>query len=148
MRVEDIKPNNFKNMDFAQDIKKIDRKDQSFTGIVKQLERDKIIERIKALIEDIDRLGNSLGQKMDILTLKDYKRSIKELLSYTIYSSHEYFSDSLFGRRGRHKSYGIVKKIDEKMDLLTQEIIKKEKDNIRILSYIGEIKGLILDLFL
>lgn len=69
-------------------------------------------------------------------------------MSYTVFSSHEYFKESLFGKKGRHKIFGIVKKIDEKMDLLTQEIIKKEADNIKVLSYVGEIKGLLIDLFM
>lgn len=42
----------------------------------------------------------------------------------------------------------IVKKIDEKMDMLTQEILKKEADNLKVLSYVGEIKGLLVDLFI
>lgn len=69
-------------------------------------------------------------------------------MGYTVFSSHEYFSESLFGRKGRHKVFGIVKKIDEKMDMLTQEILKKEADNLKVLSYVGEIKGLLVDLFI
>jgi len=126
----------------------VERKQESFLGYVKQLERDQLINRIKELIEKIDSLGQSLAKKMDLMTLKEYKKSIKELLSYTVFSSHEYFKESLFGKKGRHKIFGIVKKIDEKMDLLTQEIIKKEADNIKVLSYVGEIKGLLIDLFM
>lgn len=148
MRVEDVKRNNVSNLTFFQDSKKIERKQESFSGYVKQLERQQLIDRIKELIEKIDSLGQSLAKKMDLLTLKEYKKSIKELLSYTVFSSHEYFKEFLFGKKGRHKVFGIVKKIDEKMDLLTQEIVKKEADNIKVLSYIGEIKGLLIDLFM
>ncbi|WAM31275.1 YaaR family protein [Caldicellulosiruptor naganoensis] len=148
MRIEDVKRNNISNVTLFQDSKKVEKKQESFSGYVKQLERQQIINRIKELIEKIDSLGKSLAQKMDLLTLKEYKKSIKELLSYTVFSSHEYFKESLFARKGRHKVFGIVKKIDEKMDLLTQEIIKKETDNIKVLSYIGEIKGLLIDLFM
>ncbi|WP_241243480.1 YaaR family protein [Caldicellulosiruptor changbaiensis] len=148
MRIEDVKRNNISNVTFFQDPKKVERKQESFLGYVKQLERDQLINRIKELIEKIDSLGQSLAKKMDLVTLKEYKKSIKELLSYTVFSSHEYFKESLFGKKGRHKIFGIVKKIDEKMDLLTQEIIKKEADNIKVLSYVGEIKGLLIDLFM
>lgn len=148
MRIEDVKRSSLANITFSQDAKKVEKNEQSFSGYIKQLERDKVIERIKELIEKIDSLGQNLADKMDLVALKEYKKSIKELLSYTIYSSHEYLKESLFSRKGSHKAFGIIKKIDEKMDLLTQEIIKKEKDNIKILSYVGEIKGLIIDLFL
>jgi len=148
MRIEDVKRNSISNVTFFQDPKKVEKKQESFSGYVKQLEREQIISRIKELIEKVDSLGQNLAKKMDLVTLKEYKKSIKELLSYTVFSSHEYFKESLFGKKGRHKIFGIVKKIDEKMDLLTQEIIKKEADNIKVLSYVGEIKGLLIDLFM
>ncbi|WAM34237.1 YaaR family protein [Caldicellulosiruptor morganii] len=147
MRIEDVKRNSITNVTFFQDPKKVEKKQENFSVYIKQLERQQIVERIKELIEKIDSLGKSLAQKMDLLTLKEYKKYIRELLSYTVFSSHEYFKESLFGKKGRHKVFGIVKKIDEKMDLLTQEIIKKEADNIKVLSYVDEIKGLLIDLF-
>lgn len=50
-------------------------------------------------------------------------------------------------RRGRHRVYGIVRLVDEKLDELAQELVKDEKDNLNILSKIGEIRGLLLDIF-
>lgn len=148
MRVGDIKRNHISSVTFFQDQRRVEKQKESFSSYIKQLERDEIISRIKELIDRIDFLGKSLAQKMDLPTLKEYKKAIKELLGYTVYSSHEYFSESLFSRKGRHKVFGIVKKIDEKMDMLTQEILKKESDNLKVLSYIGEIKGLLVDLFI
>lgn len=148
MRVEDVKRNNINNVAFFQDQRRVERPKDSFSNYVKQLEKDEIINRIKELINKIDSLGKSLAERLDLSTLKEYKKAIKELLGYTVYSSHEYFSESLFGRKGRHKVFAIVKKIDEKMDMLTQEILKKEADNLKVLSYIGEIKGLLVDLFI
>lgn len=65
-----------------------------------------------------------------------------------MYFFYEYFNESFFGRKGRYKVFGIVKKIDEKMDMLIQEILKKEVDNFKVLLYVGEIKGLFVDLFI
>ncbi|ACM59640.1 hypothetical protein B0S90_0792 [Caldicellulosiruptor bescii] len=148
MRVEDVKRNNINNVAFFQDQRRVERSKDSFSNYVKQLEKDEIINRIKELINKIDSLGKSLAERLDLSTLKEYKKAIRELLGYTVFSSHEYFSESLFGRKGRHKVFGIVKKIDEKMDMLTQEILKKEADNLKVLSYVGEIKGLLVDLFI
>jgi uncharacterized protein YaaR (DUF327 family) len=148
MRVEDVKRNNINNVAFFQDQRRVERSKDSFSNYVKQLEKDEIINRIKDLINKIDSLGKSLAERLDLSTLKEYKKAIRELLGYTVFSSHEYFSESLFGRKGRHKVFGIVKKIDEKMDMLTQEILKKEADNLKVLSYVGEIKGLLVDLFI
>ena len=37
--------------------------------------------------------------------------------------------------------------IDQNLDELAQELMKDEKDNLLILSKIGEIEGLLLDIF-
>ncbi len=37
--------------------------------------------------------------------------------------------------------------MDAKLDELAQELVKDEKDNLNILSKIGEIRGLLLDIF-
>jgi uncharacterized protein YaaR (DUF327 family) len=37
--------------------------------------------------------------------------------------------------------------VDETLDELAQELMKDEKDNMAILSKIGEIRGLLLDIF-
>ena len=50
-------------------------------------------------------------------------------------------------RKGRHRVYGIVRLIDENLDELAQELIKDEQDSIAILNKIGEIRGLLLDIF-
>ena len=48
-------------------------------------------------------------------------------------------------RRGRHRVYGIVKLVDKNLDDLAGELVKDEKDHLTILSKIGEIRGLLLD---
>ena len=43
--------------------------------------------------------------------------------------------------------YGIIRLVDETLDELAQELVKDEKDHIAILGKIGEIRGLLLDIF-
>jgi uncharacterized protein YaaR (DUF327 family) len=51
-------------------------------------------------------------------------------------------------RRGRHKVFAVIKKVNEELDDLTREVLTDEKDRIKILKKLDDIKGLILDLFL
>ena len=43
--------------------------------------------------------------------------------------------------------YGIIRLIDQNLDQLAQELVKDEQDNLAILEKIGEIRGLLLDIF-
>jgi uncharacterized protein YaaR (DUF327 family) len=54
----------------------------------------------------------------------------------------------LLDRRGRHRVYALVVKIDEELDNLTEEILSSEKDNLAILQKLDDIRGMLLDLTL
>ena len=60
--------------------------------------------------------------------------------------SHKFSRENFLDRKGRHRVYGIVKLVDNKLDELAQELIKDEKDHIAILGKIDEIRGLLLDI--
>ena len=69
-----------------------------------------------------------------------YKRQV-------VNRSHKFSRENFLDRRGRHRVYGIIRLIDENLDELAGELVKDEKDHLSILEKIGEIQGLILDIF-
>ena len=79
--------------------------------------------------------------------MKRYRGLIKEFLNEVITRSHSFSRENFLDKRGRHRVYGIIRLIDQNLDELAKELVKDEKDNLDILSKIGEIKGLLLDIF-
>ena len=79
--------------------------------------------------------------------MRRYRELIKELLNEVIYRSHEFSRENFLDRRGRHRVYGIIRLVAKNLDELAEELMKDEQDNISILSKIGEIQGLLLDIF-
>ena len=61
--------------------------------------------------------------------------------------SHKFSRENFLDRKGRHRVYGIVKLVDKNLDELAEELVKDESDHITILDKIGEIAGLLLDIF-
>lgn len=57
------------------------------------------------------------------------------------------FPENFLDRRGRHRVYGIIRLIDSNLDELASELVEDEKDHLSILARIGEIRGLLLDIF-
>lgn len=84
---------------------------------------------------------------MDVKDLQEYRKLIKEFINEIAAHSHEFSRENFLDRKGRHRVYGIVKKINETLDELAEELLSEEKDRISILSKIDEIRGLILDIF-
>ncbi len=102
--------------------------------------------KIDAMLSDITFQGNRIAEHMDIRDLRKYRELIREFLNEVVYRSHKFSRENFLDRKGRHRVYGLIKLIDANLDELAQELVKDEKDHITILSKIGEIRGLLLDI--
>lgn len=103
--------------------------------------------RLSTLMEEITMQGDRLIKRMDIKDMKKYRTLVKEFMNEIVSRSHEFSRENFLDRKGRHRVYGIIKLVDENLDSLAKELVKDEKDHISILGKIGEIKGLLLDIF-
>ena len=103
--------------------------------------------KVDALMEDITAQGNRIAEHMDIRDMKRYRGLVKEFLNEVVYRSHKISRENFLDRKGRHRVYGIIKLIDKNLDELATELVSDEKDHFSILSKIGEIQGLLLDIF-
>nr|MCR5118188.1 YaaR family protein [Lachnospiraceae bacterium] len=104
--------------------------------------------RILRFILSFRRLSSErLSKRKDIRDMKRYRGLIKEFLNEVVNRSHEFSRENFLDKRGRHRVYGIVRLVDENLDALAQELVKDESDNMEVLAKIGEIRGLLLDLF-
>lgn len=104
-------------------------------------------ERLNTMMQEITQQGNRISKKMDIRDMRKYRTLIKGFLNEIVNRSHKFSRENFLDRRGRHRVYGIIRRVDETLDELAQELVKDEKDHIAILSKIGEIRGLLLDIF-
>ncbi|NMB34555.1 MAG: YaaR family protein [Clostridium sp.] len=103
-------------------------------------------ERIQLLVSQIEEQGEKLSKKVDVRELKIYKRLISDFIDEALNNSHQFSRDSHLDRRGRYKVYATVKKINKELEELTEQVLISEKDNIKILQKIEDIRGLVLDL--
>lgn len=103
--------------------------------------------KLSSLMEAITVEGEKLYKRRDVKDMRHYRGLIKEFLNEVVTHSHAFSRENYLDRRGRHRVYGIIRLVDENLDQLAQELMKDEKDNLAILNKIGEIRGLLLDIF-
>lgn len=115
--------------------------------LVTHIEEAQLQDRLTAMMEQITMQGEKLAKHRDVKDMKRYRSLIKEFLNEVVGRSHEFSRENFLDRRGRHRVYGIIRLVDQTLDELAQELVKDEKDNISILAKIGEIRGLLLDIF-
>lgn len=115
--------------------------------LASNVEEAALAERLNLMMEEIVMQGDKLIKRMDVKDMKRYRTLIKEFLNEIVNRSHKFSRENFLDRRGRHRVYGIIRLVDEKLDELAQELVKDEKDHISILATVGEIRGLLLDIF-
>ncbi len=141
-------PTNIADVSGAEQKKVADINGNAFENKLKRVEEHNVEERIKYLVSQISEQGEKLGKKVDVRELKIYKKLISEFLDETLNNSQKFSKESLIDRRGRHRVYATVKKINSELEDLTKDVLSAEKDNIKILQRIEDIRGLILDISL
>lgn len=144
----DLKVNDISQITQMTETQKVNQGDGSFKFTLSSAITDAELQaKVDALMTDITVQGERIAQHMDIRDLKRYRGLIKDFLNEVVYRSHKFSRENFLDRRGRHRVYGIIRKIDENLDALAEELVSDEKDHLAILGRIGEIKGLLLDIF-
>lgn len=144
----DIKVNQIMQSTPTQQTQQAQQTDGSFKfTLASHIGEAELQARLNLLMQQISEEGEKLAKRRDVKDMKHYRGLIKEFLNEVVTHSHSFSRENFLDRRGRHRVYGIIRLIDENLDQLAQELMKDEKDNIAILNKIGEIRGLLLDIF-
>ena len=115
--------------------------------LASRLDEGTLAARLTSMMEEITRQGKALKKRRDIRDMKRYRALIKDFFNEVITHSHEFTRENFLDKRGRHRVYGIIRLVDKNLDELAQALLADEQDDLEILQKIGEIEGLILDLF-
>ena len=141
----DIKVNNLTMVNQTENVKNTPEADGSFKFVLaSRVEEGELQARLTSMMEEITMQGDKLAKHRD---MRRYRTLIKGFLNEVVTRSHEFSRENFLDRRGRHRVYGIIRLVDETLDSLAQELMKDEKDNLAILGKIGEIRGLLSDIF-
>ncbi|MCI9020636.1 MAG: YaaR family protein [Eubacterium sp.] len=116
-------------------------------ALTNAIEDSDLQRQLELMLKDITKQGELIARHMDIRDMKKYRGQIKDFLNEIVNRSHKFSRENFLDRRGRHRVYGIIRLVDSNLDELAQELCEEEKDHIKILSKIGEITGLLLDIF-
>lgn len=144
----DIKVNQIKQSAPIEQPQQVQESDGSFKfTLVSRIEEKDLQNALTQMMEEITRQGDKLAKHRDIKDMKRYRTLIKGFLNEIVNRSHSFTRENFLDRKGRHRVYGIIRLIDQNLDELAKELVKDEQDHLAILSKIGEIQGLLLDIF-
>lgn len=120
----------------------------SFLEILEVKEDDKAKIMLAEMLDLIEEKGKNLANKRTVEALLDYKKMVKNFIKEAVEYGLKVEEKRGFSRGGRGRSLRTVSNIDERLINLTNAILSQEKKQINILDKIGEIQGLLVNLYL
>ena len=97
--------------------------DFKFT-LMSSIEEAGLSERLSVMMQEITMQGEKLGKHMDVRDMKHYRRLIQEFMNEIVNRSHKFSRENFLDRRGRHRVYGMIKRVNVVLDELAGELIK------------------------
>ncbi|MDZ5711474.1 YaaR family protein [Jeotgalibacillus haloalkalitolerans] len=119
----------------------------SFQDVMSKKRTTTLLDKLTAMSAEIEDQGKKLADSRTVEDLRKYKGLVKKFMEEAVNNGLQLEDQRGFNRRGRTKVYKIVKEIDTKLIDLTNQVLDKEKKGLAILGTIGEIQGLIINVY-
>jgi uncharacterized protein YaaR (DUF327 family) len=104
-------------------------------------------ERLTQLLQGIDKQGQILARSRSIRDFYLYKNLVKQFMEEAVKFGIALDDRRGMNRRGRSRLYKIVKEVDAELLKLTDELLSDQAPMIDLLARIGEIRGLLINLY-
>ena len=105
-------------------------------------------EQLTRLLGDISTAGDRVAKNRTLRELARFKRLVKRFMEETVQFGLEGKQSHTWNRFGEGRRLKIVETIDEHLIQLAEDLLNEEKETIDLLDKIGEIKGLLINLYM
>lgn len=105
-------------------------------------------EQLTKLLGDISAAGDRVAKSRNLRELARFKTLVKRFLQEAVEYGLDLKQSHTWNRFGEGRRLKTVETIDERLVELAQDILDEEKETIDLLDKIGEIKGLLINLYM
>jgi uncharacterized protein len=141
---QDIRP----VLDTKQSEGKVGKKTSLSFGETVSKQSEKLhSEQLTRLLGDIETQGKRLLQSQTVRDLQLYKNLVQRFVKEAVNFGMQLKQNKSWNEQGRSRTLKLVKEIDEQLIQITEAVLSQEKDSISLLDKIGEIKGLLVNLY-
>lgn len=134
-----IHPTQRKNQEATESVR--------FTEVMAKGREQLVYERLEQMRLEIEAQGEKLTKTQTIEDFKKYKKLVKDFMEEAVNNGLQLEEQRGIDWRGRRKVYKIVKEVDKKLIDLANAVLEKEKRGLDILALVGEIQGLLINIY-
>ncbi|MFF2484414.1 YaaR family protein [Paenibacillus sp. NPDC058071] len=120
---------------------------KSFADAMIQQDAQRTHEELQQKLQDIHNQGDKLARMMTVRELKLYRQMVKRFLEDTVRRGVGIKDIRGFDRRGRIKRYKLLDELDEALIAMAEELLETEQGRLELLGKLGEIRGMLINMF-
>lgn len=142
------------NSDYRTGLEKLQNEQQNrtqnqdrFARMVQSQGQKLHSEQITRLLGDISTAGDRIARSRNLREMAKFKMLVRRLLKEAVDTGLELKQSHTWNQYGEGRRLKVVQTIDEKLIELAEDLLNKEKTAIELLEKIGEIKGLLINLY-
>lgn len=119
----------------------------TFGDLVKGEDERLSQERLNKLLSDIDKQAEILARSRSVRDFYQYKNLVKRFMEEAVKYGVALDDRRGMNRRGRSRLYKIIKEVDGQLLQLADELLTEQAPMIDLLARIGEIRGMLINLY-
>lgn len=120
----------------------------SFANMVRKSQSKLQHESLNQLMTRVDSQGQKLANQRTLENLRDYKNIVKQFIGESLSYGLQLSDKQSFNPSGGMKNHQLIEVIDQKLIEIHDEVLNNEKEGFDILQLVGEIKGLLINLYM
>lgn len=105
-------------------------------------------ERLNELMNKIDEQGQRLGQVPTYAELKKYRELVRSFVGEAVGRMYSLQSQAGWDRHGRQKVYTIIRKVDNTLESMTEDVRFGQERQLDIMAKQDAIRGMLVDLYM
>ncbi|MBW7477370.1 YaaR family protein [Paenibacillus oenotherae] len=120
---------------------------RNFADVMSHQDEQRTMEQLQQKLQDIHNQGERLTRSMTVRELKLYRQMVKQFLEDTLGRGVGLKETRGFDRRGRTKRYKLLDELDSTLIAMGEELLESEEGRMELLGKIGDIRGMLINLF-
>ena len=118
-----------------------------FGYFLHQVEEKQLRQELDSFLAELEKQGQRLIANCTLEEVIRYRDMVRDFLRTTLPRLYRLREEVRFDRRGRHRIYAVVETIDRRLEELVQAFLHGQQQNLDLLARLGEIRGLLIDLY-
>ncbi|MDO4772910.1 MAG: YaaR family protein [Bacillota bacterium] len=144
MKIDKIGPSAGKTRTVS---KKNETAGSGFLNLMQDRKDAETRDELNKMLKKIKDKGEELVESKNIELLVEYKKSVKDFVTGAVNFAFEVVDRKGRSRIGRAKILKIVSQIDDELVKITEEFLSEERNKLNLLRKIGELGGLLTNIY-